>query len=338
MKRMFVVALGSMIMGASSGVAVAAAEEGKELPTKAILFEGSGAEAYFSPNGKRLIFQGKLPTDAGYHVYTIRTDGKDARRLNDQGVDACSYYFPDGKHVVWTSTKDHPELPPGSFSDPTDYPQGAELYVSDLDGAHVRRLTDNGYYDAEVSLSPDGQWILFTRQIDGKLDLWRMRPDGSDEFQITKTDDWQEGGSFYLPDSETILYRAWKKEDDAKKSRPMSLFTIRHDGTGFKPIINDGGTNWSPYPAPDGRHFVFVKVLPPHNFEIFLGDLQSEGGDLRRLTYSDAFDGFPTLSPDGDWLVFSSSRDVPGRKVPEGQRWLSLILMDVSSLNIGPPK
>jgi len=108
---------------------------------------------------------------------------KEIKRINDRGEDACSFYFPDGQHLVWTSTRDHPELPKGNYSDPKDYPQGAELYRSDLDGGHVERLTHNAQYDAEVSVSPNGAWVLFARETKGKLDLWRMRPDGSGQEQ-----------------------------------------------------------------------------------------------------------------------------------------------------------
>src|SRR5438552_260674 len=86
----------------------------------------------------------------------------------------------------------------------------------------------------------------------------------------------------------------------------------------------------APCPAPDGRHFVFVKVLPPRNYEIYLGDLQSDA--QIRLTYSDAFDGFPAISPDGRWLLFASSRD----SKPD-ERLLTLYLMDISSLNLDRP-
>jgi hypothetical protein len=98
-------------------------------------------------------------------------------------------------------------MPLGNFSDPNDYPQGAEIYSCKLDGSDVKRLTSNKYYDAEISASPDGKWLLFTRQIDGKLDLWKMRPDGSEQRQITFTDSLQEGGSFFF-DNETIGRRS----------------------------------------------------------------------------------------------------------------------------------
>ena len=157
-----------------------------------------------------------------------------------------------------------------------------------------------------------------------------MRPDGSGEVQITRMDGWEPGGAFYMPDSRTILFRAWKTADQGRRGLPMTLFTIKHDGTELRQVTHDEGTNWAPFPAPDGRHFVFVKVLPPRNYEIYLGDLQSDA--QIRLTYTDAFDGFPAISPDGRWLLFASSRD----SKPD-ERLLTLYLMDVSSLNLGRP-
>ena len=321
-------------LGLLGGAALAAfpaglPSDGQELPVTRLARLGEAAEVYFSPDGASLIGTARRPGDEWHHVYTTTLDGQTIRRINDKGRDACSYYFPDGKHIVWTSTRDHEELPPGNYSDPRDYPQGAELYVSNPDGSDVRRLTNNSVYDAEVSVSPDGKWVLFTRQRDGKLDLWRVRPDGTEEFQITHTDDWQEGGSFYLPDSETILFRAWKRQDEGKKPLEMTVFTIRHDGTGLRQVTHDPGTNWAPHPAPDGRHFTYVRLLPPHNFEVYLGDLQT--GESRRLTWNEAFDGFPAFSPDGRTLVFASGRDGA-----PGEHKLEVYLMDVSSLGLGP--
>ncbi|MEA2936504.1 MAG: TolB protein [Alphaproteobacteria bacterium] len=302
----------------------------RELPLRRIAYIGNAAEFYFSPDGRSIIGNAKRDDDAAWHVYTMNIDGTGIRRINDRGEDACSYYFPDGKRIIWTSTRDHPELPKGNYSDPADYPQGAELYTSNPDGSDVRRLTSNSVYDAEVSVSPDGQWVLFGRQTDGKMDLWRMRPDGAEPRQVTHMEGWEPGGAFYLPDNRTIIFRAWRTADRGKRGLPMSIFTVRDDGTELRRVTDDGGTNWSPFPAPDGRHFVFVKVLPPRNYEIYLGDLQSPR--QVRLTSNDGFDGFPAISPDGSSLLFTSSRDAP-----PGERFLTLYLMDISSLNIGKP-
>lgn len=315
----------SEIPGAGDSVPVQA-----ELPVRRIPNFGSSAEFYFGSDSFHIIGNAKREGDDRYHVYVTTLDGTGIRRINDHGEDACSFFFPDGKRIVWTSTRDHPELEKRNYSDPRRYPQGADLYASDLDGGNRVRLTSNANYDAEVSVSPDGKWILYGHQVDGKMELWCMRPDGGAPFQIIHMDGWQPRRAQYLPDSETILFLAWRVEDQGKTGGlAMTLFTIRHDGTGQRRLTSEGGTNWAPFPAPDGRHDVFVKVLPPRNYELFLGDLESD--KQVRLTYSDAFDGFPAISPDGRWLLFTSSRDSD-----PAVRRLTQYVMDISSLGAGP--
>lgn len=305
-------------------------QEEKEFKVWKVPNVDEGAEFYFSPDGKSMIGNAKFKDDPVHQVYTFNIDGTNILRINNKGEDACSFYFPDGKKLIYTSTRDNLEMPKGNYSDPNNYPQGAELYSCNLDGSGVKRLTDNKYYDAEVSVSPDGKWILFSRQVDGKLDLWKMRSDGSGQKQITFTPEWQEGGSFFI-DDETIICRAWNIKDQAQRGMPMSIFTMKADGSNRKQITNDSGTNWAPHPALDGDHFVFVKVLPPHNYEIYLMSLKT--GEQTRLTFNDAFDGFPVISPDGNLLTFDSNRDAK-----DGDRKLRPYIMDISSLHLGVKK
>ena len=192
--------------------------DSRELPMYKIPNLAENGEAYYAPDGVHLIAQVKDP-DAqqpggrrvgGALTYTFTDTGEDIRRINDRGMDACAWFYPNGKRLLFISTRDHlDDMPPGNWSDDTDYPQGAELYSADLDGGNVKRLTDNQWYDAESTVSPDGQWIVFGRQIDGNADLWRMKADGTEQTQLTFTEDWQEGEAYFLPDSETVIFRAW---------------------------------------------------------------------------------------------------------------------------------
>jgi len=308
-----------------------------ELPSWLIPNMPVAAEAYYAPDSVHLIAQVSSPKAlksprgmAGFLTQTFTDDGREITLVNDKGWDACSYYFPDQKRLVWTSIKDHLDKPMGNWSDPANYPAGAELYVSDLQGGNVQRLTNNHYYEAEVTVSPDGKWIVFGRQIDGRMDLWRMRSDGTDEFRITSTPDWEEGAPYYLPDNETVMFRAWKRENQGKRPTPMTIFTIRHDGTALTARTFTDDMNWAPYPAPNGRHFVYVRAIDGgSNYEVFLGDMQ--GGEPRRLTYDTGFDGFPSLSPDGRKMVWTSSRTTG-----KGFMGLKLHVMDVSSLDLDP--
>ena len=98
---------------------------------------------------------------------------------DDKGEGACSFYFPDGKRIVWTSTRDWPDLPRGNWSDPRDYPKGAEIYTSKPDGSDVKRLTNNRLYEAEVSVSPDGRFIYYAQRngtftYNAQFPLWQV--------------------------------------------------------------------------------------------------------------------------------------------------------------------
>ena len=299
------------------------------------------AEAYFAPDSYHLIAQTRDPDAVqgatGRHgnlTYTYTIEGTELTRINDKGQDACSYFFPDQKRVIFTSTRDNLHLPVGNWSDEDEYPRGGELYIANVDGSDRRRLTHNEWYEAEVVVSPTGEWIAFGRNIDGRQDLWRIRPDGTDEQRITDTDDWQEGSPYFMPDGEHLMFRSWR-DSDYKRIRPtpMVVMTINIDGSDWRGYTFDGDMNWAPNPAPDGRHYVFVRVTekdagPLGNWDIFLGDLA--GGEPLRLTTYRGFDGLPGMAPNGKLLAWARA------KAGGFMAGIKTHIMDVSSLEIGP--
>ncbi|MDR3340479.1 MAG: hypothetical protein LBT25_10395 [Candidatus Symbiothrix sp.] len=297
-----------------------------------------GGEPYFSPDSKSLIYSGLESDESVHHTYTIKIDGTDRKRINNKGSDACTFYHPNGKNLIWTSTRDNLHLPEGNWNYIAQYPVGAELYLSDLNGDHIKRLTFNEYYDAEVGYSPDGSKILFARSIDAEMDLWLMDPDGKNERRILHTPDLQEGGSQFMPDSKTILFRAWKKSDEDKPVKDMHLYTINDDGTNLQQITTQEGSHWAPFPAPDGIHAVYAKKVPIGedyaNYELYLINLQTK--EEIRLTDYRGFDGFPSISPDGKYVAFTSNRPKKGSTEEKGKN--RLFLLDISSLNVGPVK
>lgn len=321
-------------------VATAPVMTGKELPVSIVPNIPEAAEAYYGPDSRLLIAQTRDPDakktsmgTAGALTWIFADDGSKSWRANDQGQDACSYIFPDNKRIIFTSTRDNMDMPVGNWSDSNNYPQGSELYVADLDGKNRKRLTNNAYYEAEVSVSHDGKKIVFGRQINGKMDLWVMNADGTGERQLTNTPDWQEGAPFFMPGDDRIMFRAWRASEYGKVSpTPMTVFTIKTDGTDWRRHTYDQSMNWAPFPAPDGRHFVFVRVtdVKTNNWDVYLGDLA--GSPPQRLTFNDKFDGFPAVSPDGKKIVFARST---------GERFMTNIktfVMDASSLNLAAPQ
>ena len=107
----------------------------------------------------------KVGASGGALTWTFTDRGENLRRINPTGHDACSYFFPDMQHLVFTSSRDNLDLTRGNWSDPRDYPIGSELYLADIDGKNVKRLSRTKVYDAEISVSPDGTKLAFARSL-----------------------------------------------------------------------------------------------------------------------------------------------------------------------------
>jgi Tol biopolymer transport system component len=156
-----------------------------------------------------------------------------------------------------------------------------------------------------------------------------MRADGTGEQQVTFTGDWEPGAPFYLPDNDTIIFQAWRASELGKVTpTPMTVFTIKADGTGLTQRTFDRDMTWGPGPAADGRHYIFTRIIEGNNHELFLGDLA--GGPPRRLTWNPGFDGMKSFSRDSSKVVFVRMA------TRSGLRGLYSHVMDVSSLKLGP--
>jgi Tol biopolymer transport system component len=183
-------------------------------------------------------------------------------------------------------------------------------------------LTTTPGYDAEATVSPKGDRIVFTSIRNGDLDLYSMKLDGTDVRQLTRETGY-DGGAFYSWDGKTIVYRAWHYTDSAEVSayrrllaehvvRPtrMELFVMNADGSGKRQITNNGAANFAPFFHPDNKRIIFASnMMDPkgRNFDLFL--INSDGSGLERITTNETFDGFPMFTHDGKHLVFASNRN-----------------------------
>src|SRR6478672_12227853 len=119
---------------------------------KQLTFGGENAEAYFSFDGKQLIFQSKRDGHPCDRIYRMNIDGTDVRQVsNGEGRTTCSYFFKDGKRVLYASTqggsRDCPPSPDFAkygyvWAVYPDY----DIYTADLDGSNVRNLTESPGY------------------------------------------------------------------------------------------------------------------------------------------------------------------------------------------------
>ena len=291
-----------------------------------LTFGGQNAEAYWSADGKRLIFQsdeGKLPCD---QIFTMNADGSDKRRVsNGEGKTTCSYFFPSGDRILYASTfRASPACPP-----PPDRSRGYvwalddyDIYTAKADGTDIRPLFSSPAYDAEATVSTDGRTIVFTSARDGDLEIYTMNADGSNVKRLTHTPGY-DGGPFFSDDGKKIVYRAdhpTSPEDLARyrdnlarhtyAPRSLEIRVMNADGSNDHAVTANGAANFAPYFLPGGREIIFSSNMDdPRRRDFELYTIREDGTRLTRITFSPDFDGFPMLTRDGKRLVFASNRN-----------------------------
>ena len=291
-----------------------------------LTFSGENAEAYFAFDGSRLIYQSTSRDGGCDQIYTMNLDGSDKQMVSTgEGRTTCAYFYPGGDRIVYSSTHHFnascPAVP--DFSQGYVWPvyPSMDIFVADADGSNLRQLTNEFGYDAEATVSPVGDRVVFTSMRDGDLEIYSMNLDGSDVRRLTHTPGY-DGGPFYSPDGSKIVFRASRPTGTALADyrallaegliRPSALeiFVMDADGSDVRQITDNGAANFAPYWHPSGEKVLFSSNMHDptgRDFEIYMIDI--DGTDLERITYSEGFDGFPVFSPDGRYLVFGSNRN-----------------------------
>lgn len=297
--------------------------------TRRLTFEGSNAEAYFSPDGQRLIFQSQRGDLAGDQIFIMDLPSGETRMVSTgQGLCTCSYFIPGGG-ILYSSTHHHaPECPPKPSGQGYAWPlyPSYDIFVANEDGTQLRQLTNSLGYDAEATVSPDGEWIIFTSLREGELNLYRMRTDGTDLRQVTHRKGY-EGGAFFFPDGTRIVYRSHYPRSFEEMAtydavlteavlHPMNLelYVMDLDSGEETQVTDNGKVNFSPFPHPSGEKLIFASNmdgLHPGDFNLYLVNIDGTG--LEQVTFHPGFDNFPMFSPDGRYLVWCSSRLGTGR-------------------------
>ncbi|HJU64082.1 MAG TPA: hypothetical protein VJ596_00335 [Gemmatimonadaceae bacterium] len=332
MTRSIALAAATLVAAVTSVPAPAPAQSGERhlANVRQLTFGGENAEAYFSADGKRLIFQSTRDGRACDQQFVINVDGTGLRRVSaGTGKTTCGYFFDRDRKIFFSSTH-HADTacPPRP-----DFSRGYvwrldpfEIYTANADGSSLRRLTSFGAYTAEGTLSPDGSRIVFTSLKDGDLEIYTMRTDGTELRRLTSTMGY-DGGAFFSPDGRKIVYRAYHPADSSELAeyrallrdnlvRPsrMEIWVMDADGSNQRKVTSLGGANFAPFFTPDGRRIIFASNHTDprsRNFDLYLVNL--DGSGLEPVTTHPEFDSFPMFSPDGRYLVWASNRNAARR-------------------------
>ena len=304
-----------------------------------LTFGGDNAEAYFSFDGKYIIFQktnpkegimcdqiwmGKVPAQGEKFEPKLMSTGT--------GRTTCAYFYPDGKHILYGSTHlggtECPPIPDRSkYGNKYIWPiyESFDIFKADLNGKIVKRLTKTKGYDAEATISPKGDRILFTSMRDGDLDLYTMDLNGKHVKRITNTLGY-DGGAWFSPDGSKIIWRASrpttpeeiKEYKDLLKENlvaptHMEVWIANADGTDAHQITFLEQANWAPNFTPDGKHMIFCsnhEYKRGFPFNMYMADL--DGKNVQKISRDKGFDAFPMFSPDGKKFIFCSNRNNGG--------------------------
>lgn len=300
---------------------------------KQLTFGGDNAEAYWSFDGKKLVYQFTNHNDIKCDQIFVGSVPSGKKKFNPHmvstgnGRTTCAYFLPGDSLVLFASTHANadscPPTPDKAKLKKYVWPvySSFEIYVSDLKGSIRKQLTSNNFYDAEATISPKGDRVIFTSDRSGDLELYTMNLDGSDVQQITNKLGY-DGGAWFSPDGKKIVWRASRPTTDEEISEyksllaqglvapsKMEVFVANADGSNVQQVTNMPGANWAPSFTPDGKQIIFSSNYEhPKGFPFNLYLINIDGTGLEKISYSNTFDAFAMFSPDGKKLVFCSNR------------------------------
>ena len=307
-----------------------------------LTFGGDNAEAYFSYDGKWLIFQktyakegipcdqmyiGKIPTKKGEKfIPKLVSTGK--------GRTTCGAFMKDGKHIIYASThlgsSDCPPIPDRSkYGNKYIWPlyDSYDIFIADLNGKIVKQLNNRKGYDAEATLSPDGKKMLYTSTKDGDIDMYVMDLKTGKEIKVTNLLGY-DGGGWFSPDGKKLIWRASRPKTEAEVKEykellaqglvaptNMEVWVANTDGTNAKQVSSFGQANWAPAYMPDNKRIIFASNHEyKRGFPFNLYTMNEDGSNLTKISRDKGFDAFPMFSPNGKKIVFCSNRNNGGTR------------------------
>jgi TolB protein len=307
-----------------------------------LTFGGDNAEAYWSYDGKYIVFQKTNPKENIFcdQIFIGKVPERTGDRFefkmvsSGKGRTTCPFFTKDGKHIIYASThlaaSECPTVPDrANYGNKYIWPlyDSYDIFMADLDGKIVKQLTSSKGYDAEATLSPDGKKMIYTSDKDGDIDLYIMELGTGKEKRVTNILGY-DGGAWFSPDGKKIIWRASRPSTaaDIKEYKDllaqnlvaptkMEVWVADSDGKNAKQITDLGQANWAPAFMPDSKRIIFASNHEyKRGFPFNLYTMNGDGSNLVKISRDKGFDAFPMFSPDGKRIIFCSNRNNGGTR------------------------
>ena len=236
----------------------------------------------WSPDSKLITYHRRLSRDVFDIFIYVPETGEERNLTNSPAFDADASFSPDGKRLIFVSSRDG----------------NNEIYSINIDGSDLRRLTFDQKNDAHPSFSPDGTQIMFNSDRENENgDIYLMNLDGSGVVKLfgwDKSNETSEGG--WSPDGTKIAFYSDRNGKD-------DVYVVSAEAVKPKLVLSEpDGTAVSPAYSPDGRKIVYTRGLEDKTGELRIFDRDTRNTSLVRKTELSPV--WVDWSPDGNWIVF----------------------------------
>ena len=260
------------------------------------------AEAEISPDGKWVAYTVATPDmDANRNatnLWMAPVAGGDAIQLTRTGKDSSPKWSPDGKTIAFLSSR-------GGDS---------QIYVLSMEGGEAHPLTRISTGTDIVKWSPDGKMIAFTSSVYPDCVKHSAGTANNDDECNKKRNDEKEKNKVKAHVAEHLLYRHWTHWNEGTRAH---LFVMASDGSSEMKDLTVGA-NYDVPPdqrgdendinfSPDSKEICFTAVTDKVEATSTNGDLFTvavSGGEPKRITTQQGFDGNPVYSPDGKYIAY----------------------------------
>ena len=263
-----------------------------------------------SPDGKWVAYGISTPdmeTNRGVsNIWLVSTSGGDAIQLTQSGKDSAPSWSPDGKTLAFLSGRD------GT----------SQVYVISMEGGEAKKLTTLSTGADLFKWSPDGKSIAFTSGV---------YVDCKDDACNKKRDEEKEKSKVKVHVADHLLYRHWDHWSEGKRShlfiQPVEATTPAQDlteGADYDVPPDQRGGDTDLNFSPDSKEICYTAVTDKMEATSTNGDLflvPVTGGESKRITTNQGFDGNPVYSPDGKYIAYHAQMTAGY----EADRWQVLL-------------